>query len=225
MSYWALTVITNLGTVVPAIGPDVSSYVWGGYYITSSTIGRFFCIHYILPFCMVVGIVSHLIFLHLYGSGGSAELLGGSPEAEQLSFYYYKDIGYAVLLIAFFAAIGIVVFGDTLHHADNFIAVDRFVTPRHIVPEWYFLAWYAILRACLWKAVGVLLLLSCVIVFLFLAGCFTGLRVAAGSSSEQIEYICTCVLVLMLGLLGGTAPVYPYVECSTLCAGLFGLLV
>lgn len=134
---------------MPALGPDIVSYVWGGYYITSSTLGRFFCIHYLLPFVMVVGIVGHLIFLHLYGSGGSAELLGSSPEASQMSHYWYKDVGWAVLLLVFVGALGGVVFADTLHHADNFIAVDRYVTPRHIVPEWYFLAWYAVLRACL----------------------------------------------------------------------------
>lgn len=129
-----------------------------------------------------------------------------------------------MILGAICVALGIAVFSDTTHHADNFIAVDRFVTPRHIVPEWYFLAWYAVLRACLWKVIGVGLLLACVLVFLLLAGCYAGLRVA-GSASEAFEHISTISVVLVLGLLGGSAPVFPYVEVSTSCAGFFGFIV
>lgn len=83
MSFWALTVITNLFSVLPKVGPDVISYIWGGYYITNHTIARFFCLHYVVPLVSVVVILVHLTCLHRYGSGSCAGSAGGDLDRHQ----------------------------------------------------------------------------------------------------------------------------------------------
>jgi len=128
-----------------------------------------------------------------------------------------------VLVGWFVGGVLVLVYSQSLHHADNYIQVDRYVTPRHIVPEWYFLLWYSMLRACTSKVLGVCLLLCGVVQFLLNAGvaCYHRYAYSPGDMSETS---CCMVVLVCLGLLGGCMPVYPYVELSGMCTvWLFGL--
>lgn len=153
ISFWGATVITNLFSAIPVVGSKIVIWLWGGYSVDNATLNRFFSFHYILPFVIVALVFVHLGLLHEHGSNNP---LG--TKATNLSFYpyfYVKD------LLAFFVlitALSIFVFfwSNTLGHPVNYIPADCIKTPLHIAPEWYFLPFYAILRAIPHKLGGVL---------------------------------------------------------------------
>jgi len=167
MSYWAATVITNLLSAIPYLGPTLVTWVWGGFAVGSPTLVRFFALHYLLPFLVAFLVVLHIFFLH---AAGSSNPLGISSNTYKVSFHYYystKDIfGFFVYL--FFLLFGSLVLGYYFIDAENFIPANPLVTPVHIQPEWYFLFAYAILRSIPNKLGGVVaLLLSVLCLFLF----------------------------------------------------------
>lgn len=148
MSFWGATVITNLFSSFPVIGESIVTWLWGGYSVDNPTLNRFFALHYLLPFVIVGVVVMHLWALHQHGSNNPLGIDAKGPQ-DKIPFHPYytaKDyFGIAVFLI-FFAAF--VFFApNSLGHPDNYIPANPLVTPAHIVPEWYFLPFYAILRA------------------------------------------------------------------------------
>jgi len=154
-------------TVIPVIGLDVLCYCWGGYFITTLTVQRMYALHFLLPFVVGGCIAVHLALLHIMGSGTASTVPGTTVDGEAFLLYYYKDV--YVLGILVVLVVGVVLcYPDTLHHPDNFCYVDRYVTPKHIVPEWYFLPFYSMLRACSIKVVGVILLGTAVLVYVVL---------------------------------------------------------
>jgi len=168
----------------------------------------------------MVLLVMHLVLLHGFGSGCAGGVLGSTVDKDHFGMYYYKDV-LVLLLGCTVVCILILVFSDSLHHADNFLAVDRFVTPRHIVPEWYFLAWYSVLRSCSSKLIGVILLLFGVLQFIFMVAVTHGTK-SSTTACEGLESSAVLMLLCVLGLLGGCMPVFPYVELSgTLSAVYF----
>jgi ubiquinol-cytochrome c reductase cytochrome b subunit len=165
MSFWAATVITNLVSAVPYIGQDILNWLWGGYSVDNATLNRFFSFHYLLPFILTGLVGVHLIYLH---ENGSNNFLGISFKGDKIPFAPYfviKDIyGVIIFLILF----SFFIYFDPVYlgHPDNFIPANPLVTPTHIVPEWYFLPFYAILRSVPNKLFGVILLLASIIVLL-----------------------------------------------------------
>jgi len=148
MSFWAATVITNLFTAIPLVGETITTWLWGGFSVDNPTLNRFFALHYLLPFVIVGVVVLHLVALHRFGSNNPLGIDTKGPQ-DSIPFHPYytvKDLyGLGVFLI-FFA--GFVFFAPNyMGHPDNYIPADPLVTPPHIVPEWYFLPFYAILRA------------------------------------------------------------------------------
>ena len=148
MSFWGATVITNLFSTIPWIGDEIVTWLWGGFSVDNPTLNRFYTLHYLLPFVIVGVVFLHVAALHVTGSNNP---MGIDPKGPQdtLPFHPYytiKDMfGTGVFLIIFAM---FVFFAPTyLGHADNYIPADPLVTPAHIVPEWYFLPFYAILRA------------------------------------------------------------------------------
>ncbi len=148
MSFWGATVITNLFSAIPLVGDSIVTLLWGGFSVDNPTLNRFFALHYLLPFVICAVVFLHVWALHVTGSNNP---LGVEPKGKQdtLPFHPYytmKDsFGILVFLIvylgyAFFAP-------NSLGHPDNYIPANPLVTPAHIVPEWYFLPFYAILRA------------------------------------------------------------------------------
>jgi ubiquinol-cytochrome c reductase cytochrome b subunit len=148
MSFWGATVITNLFSALPIIGPKIVTWLWGGFSVGNPTLNRFFALHYLLPFviCAVVGL--HLVALHQHGSNNP---LGIDKKGKQdtLPFHPYYTIkdgfGLAVFLLPY--AFLVFFYPNAFGEADNYIPANPMSTPAEIVPEWYFLPFYAILRS------------------------------------------------------------------------------
>jgi ubiquinol-cytochrome c reductase cytochrome b/c1 subunit len=148
MSYWGATVITNLFSAIPLVGDGIVTWLWGGFTVGNPTLNRFFSLHFLLPFVIVGVVMLHLAALHVTGSNNPT---GIEPKTDKdtLSFHPYytmKDSFGLVVFLIFYA--GFVFFApDFMNHPDNYIPANSMVTPPHIVPEWYFLPFYAILRS------------------------------------------------------------------------------
>lgn len=162
MSFWAATVITNLASAVPYIGKSIVYWLWGGFAVDNATLNRFFSLHYLLPFVIVGLVLIHIIFLHLFGSNNP---LGLSSAIDKVPFHPYftiKDL-FGLVIFFFIFFIFAYFFPNHLGHPDNYIPANPLVTPTHIVPEWYFLPFYAILRSIPDKLMGVVALLTSII--------------------------------------------------------------
>jgi len=166
MSFWAACVITNFFSAIPYIGSDLVEFIWGSFSVDNPTLNRFFSLHFVLPFIIAALALAHLIALHLHGSNNP---LGLNSNIDKLPFHPYftsKDlVGFAIFGIIF--SYFIFFQPNLLGHPDNFIPANPLVTPAHIVPEWYFLPFYGILRSIPNKLMGVILMfISIVILYL-----------------------------------------------------------
>ncbi len=167
MSFWGATVITNFLSAIPYIGIDVVQWVWGGFSVSNSTLNRFFSLHYLFPFVLAGLIFVHLIFLHTTGSNSP---IGLNPNSDKVPFHVYfttKDF-YGFILIGILLSLLVFYMPNTLGDPENFINANPLVTPVHIMPEWYFLFAYAILRAIPNKLGGVIALVASVLILLVL---------------------------------------------------------
>ena len=156
MSFWAATVITNLFSAIPGIGTPLVEFLWGGFAVDNATLNRFFSLHYLLPFVLLGLVLLHIAALHQEGSSNPLGLHG--EDIDKIDFYpyfYVKDLFGFMVFTVFFSYF---LFFDpnALGHPDNYIAANPMVTPAHIVPEWYFLPYYAILRSIPDKLGGVI---------------------------------------------------------------------
>lgn len=155
MSFWGATVITSLVSAIPVVGQVITEWLWGGFNVDNATLNRFFSLHFLLPFVLAGLTIVHLALLHKVGSNNP---LGTDSYVDKISFYPYfvvKDI-FAFFIFLFFFCIFIFYLPNFLGHPDNYIPANPVVTPVHIVPEWYFLPYYAILRSIPDKLYGVL---------------------------------------------------------------------
>jgi ubiquinol-cytochrome c reductase cytochrome b subunit len=154
MSFWGATVITSLASAIPVVGTDITHWLWGGFAVDNATLNRFFSLHYLLPFIISAMSIVHLGALHQHGSNNP---LGLNAVTDKISFYpyfFYKDlVGWICFAIAF--AFFLYIAPNALGHPDNYIPANPMATPAHIVPEWYFLPVYAILRSIPNKLGGV----------------------------------------------------------------------
>lgn len=162
MSFWGATVITNLFSAIPVVGQDLVYWLWAGFSVGDPTLSKFFSLHYVLPFLILGVVIIHLFYLH---AGYSSNPLGVGS-SDKIPFYPYFVLKDAVGLIAvFFFFIDHVIERPLVAgHSDNHIEANPLVTPSHIVPEWYFLPFYAILRAVPNKSVGVALMFSAILI-------------------------------------------------------------
>jgi quinol-cytochrome oxidoreductase complex cytochrome b subunit len=148
MSFWGATVITNLFSAFPLVGDPIVTWLWGGFAVDNPTLNRFFVLHYLLPFLIVGVVFLHLIALHAHGSNNPLGIDAKAPK-DKIPFHPYytvKDFfGFGVFFLVFAAFVFFA--PNYLGHPDNYIEANPLVTPTHIVPEWYFLPFYAILRA------------------------------------------------------------------------------
>jgi ubiquinol-cytochrome c reductase cytochrome b/c1 subunit len=169
MSYWAATVITNLFSAIPFFGEVIVHWLWGGYSVGNPTLNRFFSLHYLLPFAIFGVVVLHVWALHVVGQNNPA---GVEPTTEKdtVAFTPYATIKDVFFMVAFLLPLGWFVFyiPNYLGHADNYIPANPGVTPAHIVPEWYYLPFYAILRAIPNKLLGVIALFASILILAFL---------------------------------------------------------
>ena len=158
MSYWAATVITNLFSAIPLIGQSIVTFLWGGFTVGNPTLNRFYALHYLLPFVILAIVLLHLIALHRFGSNNPLGIDLKGPQ-DTLPFHPYftiKDLfGLTVFLLVY--AFFIFYAPNILGNSDNYIPANPMQTPNHIVPEWYLLPYYAILRSVPNKLLGVIM--------------------------------------------------------------------
>ena len=163
MSLWGATVITNLFSAIPIVGEPIVQWLWGGYSVDDPTINRFYVLHWLLAFVIVGIVVIHVIALHIVGSNNPS---GIEPKdtRDTVSFHPYTTAKDFVGMLVFFTIFAAFVFfmPNILGHPDNYIPANPMVTPAHIVPEWYFLPFYAILRAIPDKLGGVIAMVSAI---------------------------------------------------------------
>jgi len=168
MSFWGATVITNLASAIPLVGPAIVEWLWGGFSVDNATLNRFFSLHYLLPFGILGAVLLHLAELHREGSNNPLGIHG--KDVDKVTFYPYflvKDLFFFwgfILIFSYFVFLD----PNVLVHPDNYIEANPMVTPAHIVPEWYFLPFYAILRSIPDKLGGVLAMVGGIVINLLL---------------------------------------------------------
>ena len=208
MSFWGATVITNLFSAVPGIGESIVQWLWGGYSVDNPTLNRFFALHFVFPFLIVGVVILHIVALHVHGSNNPLGIERKGPK-DSIPFHPYytiKDLlGLGVALILFVCVI--FYFPDYFGHPDNYIPADPLVTPPHIVPEWYFLPFYAILRAIPDKLGGVIAMGGAVFI-LFLLPWLDTSKVRSGTFRPIFKkvYWLFVIDVVVLGWVGANPP-------------------
>lgn len=211
MSFWGSTVITNLLTAIPFFGSKLVVWIWGGFAINQNTLNRFFSLHYFLSIIVLALSAAHLAVLHLVGST--------SPTVNEVELDYTKFTPYfavkdlVTLMVFLFVYFFIVFYKPNLFgHPDNYIRADALVTPAHIVPEWYFLPFYAMLKAFPSKAAGAVAMLSSMLILFAVPwldsavmGCgslITDPRYKPGFTTTYLIFVLN---MFVLGWLGGLA--------------------
>lgn len=165
MSFWGATVITNMVTAIPVAGKYVVQWLWGGYTVSNPTLNRFFSIHFLLPFIIAGLTIFHLALLHKNGSNNP---ISSDSNIDNITFYPYflaKDT-FAFCCFLLFFTLFIFYLPNILNHSDNYINANPLETPAHVVPEWYFLPYYAILRSIPHKTGGILAMVGSILVLL-----------------------------------------------------------
>ncbi len=205
MSFWGVTVITNLFSALPLVGDPIVKWLWGGYSVSGATLNRFFALHYLLPFVLTGVIVLHIWALHVVGQNNPTgiDIKTKSDSVPMLPFAVMKDafaLSAFVMLFAWFVFFA----PDYLGHADNYIEANPLSTPPHIVPEWYFLPFYAILRAIPSKLGGVLAMFASILILVFIPWLDTS-RVRSAKYRPLFKWFLALlfITVIALGYLGG----------------------
>ena len=208
MSFWGATVITNLFSAIPVVGDAIVTWLWGGFAVDNPTLNRFFALHYLLPFIIVAVVALHVVALHVHGSNNP---LGIDPKGPQDTVpfhpYYTMKDGFGVIVFLIIFA-GFTFFApDYMGHPDNYIPADPLVTPAHIVPEWYFLPFYAILRAIPDKLGGVLAMFGAIAVLFLLPWLDTSrVRSCVFRPIYKWFMLVLVVDVIVLGFCGANPP-------------------
>lgn len=165
MSLWGATVITNLLSAIPWIGQSLVEFIWGGFSVSNATLNRFFSLHYLLPFVLAALVVMHLIALHTHGSNNPLGITGNLDRIPFHPYFTFKDL---VTVFFFILALSFFIFyaPNVLGHPDNYIMANPMQTPVSIVPEWYLLPYYAILRSIPNKLLGVIAMFASLLILL-----------------------------------------------------------
>ena len=223
MSFWGATVITNLFSAIPLIGDNIVTWLWGGFSIDNPTLNRFYSLHFLIPFIIVGVVFLHIVALHKFGSNNPTGI-DLTLKQEKIPFHPYytvKDFfGYGVFFIIF----GIFVFflPNLLGHPENYIPAAPFVTPEHIIPEWYFLPFYAILRAIPFKLLGVLAMLGSILILFVLPWLDTcKVRSCRFRPIYKQFYWIFIFNFIVLGWVGSKVPEGHYLIISRICTAYY----
>ena len=215
MSFWGATVITNLFSAVPIVGDIIVSWLWGGFTVDNPTLNRFYSLHYLMPFVIVGVVALHMVSLHQHGSSNPLGIDAKGPQ-DKIPFHPYytvKDLFGLSAFLTIFA--GFVFFAPNFFgEPENYIPADPLLTPPHIVPEWYFLPYYAILRSItfdIWflsaKLIGVVLMFGSILV-LFLVPWLDRSPVRSARYRPIYKQLFWVLVIdcLVLGWVGGNPP-------------------
>ena len=220
MSLWGATVITNLMSAIPWIGQDIVEFIWGGFSVNNATLNRFFALHFVLPFVLAALVLMHLITLH--DSAGSGNPLGVSGNYDRLPFapyFVFKDL---VTIFLFIIVLSIFVFfmPNMLGDSENYVMANPMQTPPAIVPEWYLLPFYAILRSIPNKLLGVIAMLTAILALLTMPftdlSRFRGLQFRPLSKIVFFIFIANFLILMQLGAKHVESPFIEFGQLSTL---------
>ena len=222
MSLWGATVITNMMSAIPWIGQDLVEFIWGGFSVNNATLNRFFALHFVMPFVLAALVLMHLIALH--DSAGSGNPLGVSGNYDRISFapyFLFKDL---VTIFIFIIVLSVFVFfmPNTLGDTDNYIMGNPMQTPASIVPEWYLLPFYAILRSIPNKLLGVIAMLMAILILLTMP--FTDLSRSRGIQFRPLSKIAFYIFVgnfLILLQLGAKHVESPFIELGQISTVIY----
>jgi len=224
MSFWGATVITNLASAVPVLGKLIVNFLWGGFAVDNPTLNRFLSLHFLMPFVLAGLSILHLILLHTDGNNNP---LGVSSKFHFTYFYpyfYVKDL-FALFCYLIFYFTFVFFFPNALGDADNYIMANSLVTPTHIVPEWYLLPFYAILRSIPDKLGGVIAMGGAFVVLITLP--FLTPRLAVKSSVfrpiTRILFWFFLADCFLLGWIGQNVVEYPFIELGQILSVFYFL--
>ena len=224
MSFWGATVITNLFSAIPFIGESITTWLWGGYAVDNPTLNRFYSLHYLLPFLIFGLVILHIWALHVPGNNNPIGIDVKKNSNETMPFHPYmvmKDIFALLLFITVF--LWFVFFApNVLGHPDNYIEANPLVTPAHIVPEWYLLPFYAILRAIPSKLGGVIFMFAAIFILMLLPWLDTSkVRSAIFRPIYKKFFWVLLFVVILLGYLGAKPPEGIYLILSRLATAYY----
>ena len=213
MSLWGATVITSLMSAIPWVGQDIVEFIWGGFSVNNATLNRFFALHFVLPFVLAALALMHLIALH--DSAGSGNPLGVSGNYDRLPFapyFIFKDL---ITIFIFILVLSMFVFfmPNLLGDSENYVMANPMQTPPAIVPEWYLLPFYAILRSIPNKLLGVIAMFSAILILLVMP--FTDLSRSRGIQFKPLSKAAFFIFVgnfLILMELGAKHVESPFIE-------------
>ena len=222
MSLWGATVITNLMSAIPWVGQDIVEFIWGGFSVNNATLNRFFALHFVLPFVLAALALMHLIALH--DSAGSGNPLGVSGNSDRLPFapyFIFKDL---ITIFIFILALSIFVFfmPNVLGDSENYVMANPMQTPPAIVPEWYLLPFYAILRSIPNKLLGVIAMFSAILILLTMP--FTDLSKTRGIQFRPLSKVAFFIFIgnfLILMQLGAKHVESPFIEFGQISTALY----
>ncbi|MBM3583238.1 MAG: cytochrome b [Alphaproteobacteria bacterium] len=223
MSFWAATVITNLFSAIPVIGDEIVAWLWGGFAVGNPTLKRFYSLHYLLPFVIVGLVFLHLWALHTAKSNNPLGIDMRGPQ-DQLPFHPYYTIKDMFGMFVFFVVFAAFVFyaPNYLGHPDNYIPANPLVTPAHIVPEWYFLPFYAILRAIPDKLGGVIAMFASILVLFILPWLDTSrVRSATFRPIYKLFFWVLVADVILLGIVGAKPPEGAWIHIGRLATAYY----
>ena len=208
MSYFGAVVITNLLGALPIVGKAITTWLWGGFAVGAPTLNRFFSLHYLLPFMIAGVVVLHIWALHVPGNGNPTGVNVKSKE-DTIPFHPYYTVkdGFAMVCFLILFAVFVFFLPDALGHVDNYVPANPLQTPAHIVPEWYFLPFYAILRAIPDKLIGVLAMFGAIGVLFILPWIDTSkVRSMRYRPTARLYFLIFIVVAIGLGFCGAHEP-------------------
>jgi ubiquinol-cytochrome c reductase cytochrome b subunit len=222
MSLWGATVITNLISAIPWIGQDIVEFIWGGFSVNNATLNRFFALHFVLPFVLAALVLMHLIALH--DTAGSGNPLGISGNYDRISFapyYLFKDL-ITIFIFIFVLSLFVFFMPNILGDSENYIMANPMQTPAAIVPEWYLLPYYAILRSIPNKLLGVITMFSALLIILILP--ITDLGRSRGLQFRPLGKVAFWIFIVnffILMILGAKHVEFPFIELGQISTVLY----
>lgn len=220
ISYWGATVITNLASAIPFVGQNIVLWLWGGFSIGQGTLTRFFMLHFLIPFLLSAIVVVHIFFLHEKGSRNPLGLTTDLDKIPFLKFFAIKDFFTLLIILALFFSV-VLLSPFSLGDPENFIPANPLNTPIHIIPEWYFLFAYAILRSIPNKLGGVLALVCAILVFLLHINFKKNFKTIKFKPFRKLICFTFIFLFLCLTWLGSCAVEYPFEGVSQIISFLY----
>jgi len=229
MSLWGATVITNLMSAIPWLGQDIVEFIWGGFSVNNATLNRFFSLHFVLPFVLAALVLMHFIALH--DTVGSSNPLGVSGNYDRLPFapyFVFKDL-VTIFLFIFVLSTFVFFMPNVLGDSENYVMANPMQTPAAIVPEWYLLPFYAILRSIPNKLLGVIAMFAAILSILLLPvldfNKARGLQFRPFSKIAFYIFVANFLILMQLGAKHVESPFIEFGQISTVLYFSYFLII